>query len=252
MSQLVLNITQPSDGQALTAPVALTGTATGNTAGMFFKWYSSINSQGNEAHPELPSTDFTLAALTGTQTALAEFGTHTVLLAATDRIGIDPASIQAIRRAAQAGGAPPAATAPCIVDQLAGLALRQPAALGTLSKASPVIQFLAPGPWAKQQALGSGPWVRNDDYASVNRVAIRLQLAPTSGATAANSMDILVDLLHTPLDLDRIADQTWLTYRTALPSKLVPGTHRLSLVASGGIGAGASSLSVTRQVNLTA
>ncbi|MBW8844280.1 MAG: hypothetical protein JF607_04825 [Burkholderiales bacterium] len=235
MSDVTLAITAPTHGSTLNAPVALRGTATGNTAGLFFKWFSSLNANANATHPELLPTDYTTASLAGGLTALAEFGTHTVVLAATDQLGIALPAIQAVKRAALAGGAPPASPAPCVVHQLAGVTLRTPAAPGaSLSKAGATIEFLAPGNWT------------DAGYRQVNGIALHLHLAPVSGATVANSADVPLDLPALPVFT---ADaKVWLRYAGPLPGILGVGAHVLSLVATAGNG----SLAVTRQVTLTA
>ena len=235
MSDVTLAITAPTHGSVLTAPVALRGTATGNTAGLFFKWFSSLNANANATHPELLPTDYTAASLAGSLTALAEFGTHTVVLAATDQLGIDLPSIKAVKRVALAGGAPPASPAPCVVHQLAGSTLRTPATAGaSLSKAGATIEFLAPGNWT------------DAGYRQLNGVGLHLHLAPVSGATAANGADVPLDLPALPVFT--ADNKVWLRYAGPLPGNLGTGAHVLSLVATAGTG----SLTVTRQINLTA
>ena len=186
-------------------------------------------------HPELLPTDYTAASLAGSLTALAEFGTHTVVLAATDQLGIDLPSIKAVKRVALAGGAPPASPAPCVVHQLAGSTLRTPATAGaSLSKAGATIEFLAPGNWT------------DAGYRQLNGVGLHLHLAPVSGATAANSADVPLDLPALPVFT--ADNKVWLRYAGPLPDNLGTGAHVLSLVATAGTG----SLTVTRQINLTA
>lgn len=252
MSELSLSITQPLHGSALTAPVALRATATGPAAGLFFKWFSSLNSQATATNPQIQRvpapTDYGPAALNGTITALGEFGTHTVLLAATDQLGMDPVSINSVRRSGLAGGAPPEAPAPCVVHQLAGAALRLPAEGGSLSKAAASIEFLAPGPWAVTSPLGSSNWVANPAYQGSNGVVLALRLAPVAAPTPANSATIAPAMASLPFFRD--ADKTWLRWTGTLPAQLGVGAHVLSLVASAGTGAGAASLTVTRNVTL--
>jgi len=259
VSTLSLLITLPLHGSALTAPVALRATATGPTAGLFFKWFSSINSQATEDNPQIQRvpgpTDYGPGALNGTITALGEFGTHTVLLAATDQLGMDSASVNAVKRSGLAGGAPPDppspdAPAPCVVHQLAGAALRLPAEGGSLSKAAASIEFLAPGPWAVASPPGSSNWVANPVYQGSNGVTLALRLAPVAAPTPANSATIAPPLVLASLPFFRDAGKTWLRWAGALPAQLGIGAHVLSLVASAGTGAGAASLTVTRNVTL--
>ncbi|WP_157270357.1 hypothetical protein [Azohydromonas aeria] len=248
MSGITLAITQPAHGSGLDGPVALRGTATGNVAGLFFKWYSPLNPAATQAHPEINIADHGPNCLNGTVSALAEFGTHALTLAATDRDGTALADIRAIRRSALAGGAPPAAPAPCVVHQLRGAAFRTPAADGQgLSRASATIEVLAPGVWARPGAA-PGSWVANADYQALNGVALALRLEP---AVAAPDPAKCADIALAPLaglPFFHAEDKTWLRLTRALPANLGNGAHRLLLRAS----AGGASVTVARQVVLTA
>ena len=55
MSAPSLQIVQPKHGAALTgaAPVPLVGSLSGDPAGLFFKWFSSLNAAASKDHPEL-------------------------------------------------------------------------------------------------------------------------------------------------------------------------------------------------------
>lgn len=266
MSDIVLTITQPAHGSGLNGAVLLKGSASGDTAGLFLKWFSSLNALASQAHPELNTLDHSAACLAGSVTALGEFGSHTVVLAATDQDGIDLPAIKAVTRAALAGGAPPAAPAPCVVHQVSGAVIRTPATnnlplpLPKLSKLLPIIEIAAPGDWAKPDAKLAGVWIDNLDYQTLNGVALRLNLAPVDAPTPANSADIALDLRDLPtrpkLPFFRADDKTWLRWTGPLPdhalAKLGTGAHLLSLIASAGTGAGAASATVSRKVDLTA
>ena len=260
----MLTITQPAHGSGLNGPVLLKGSASGDAVGLFFKWFSSLNALAIQAHPELNTLDHSAACLAGSVTALGEFGSHTVVLAATDQDGIDLPAIKAVTRSALAGGAPPAAPAPCVVHQVRGAVIRTPAIgnlpLPKLSKLDPIVEIAAPGDWAKPQAEPTGDWIDNLDYQALNGVALRLNLAPVVAPTPANSADIALDLRDLParpkLPFFRADNKTWLRWIGPLPAaalaKLGTGEHLLSLIASAGTGAGAASATVSRKVDLTA
>lgn len=244
---LTLSITSPAHGSALTAAVALAAQASGDTAGMFFKWFSSLNAAATEAHPELNTADHSVASLNFAGPALGEFGSHALVLAATDRDGIDLASIKAVTRSALAGGAPPAAPAPCVVHQLAGAQFLNPAADGlVLSKANATIDVLAPGAWLKPDPAHPGQWIANPDYQTLNGVALSLRFEPDGPPDAAHSAELPLALPALPVI--RQNDKSWLRIAGPLPANLGTGNYRLRLKAS----AGAAVVTVTRLVVLAA
>lgn len=245
MAELTLTITQPTHDSGLSGAVALRGSVSGSAAGLFFKWFSSLNAAATQDHPEINTADHSLAALAGSVSGLAEFGSHAVVLAAADQDASTLAAIKAVTRSAMAGGAPPAARTPCVVHQVAGASIRTPAADGlNLSKAAATVEFLAPGAWLKPDPANASNWIANPDYQALNGVALRLHLAPTVGATPANSADIALNLAA--LAFFHADDKHWLRFAGALPGNLGVGSHQLSLVAS----AGTASASVGRQVVL--
>ena len=247
MADLTLTIVSPGNGSAISAPVALTGTATGDTSGMFFKWFSSLNAVATAAHPELNTANHSVTALTFAGPALGEFGSHAVVLAATDRDGIDLPSITAVTRSAMAGGAPPAAPTPCVVHQVRGPAFLTPAADGpTLSKANATIEVLAPGAWARPDPATPGAWIANSDYQAINGVALTLRFEPDGPADPARSADVPLALAALPIV--RQGDRTGLRRSGALPPNLGTGPYRIVLRAS----AGAAVATVTRRVVLSA
>ena len=251
MSDIVLTITQPAHGSGLNGAVVLKGSASGDTVGLFFKWFSSLNALASQAHPELNTLDHSAACLAGSVTALGEFGSHTVVLAATDQDGIDLPAIKAVTRAALAGGAPPAAPAPCVVHQVNGALIRTPATPGlSLSKAGAMVEFLAPGAWLKPDPAVPGAWIANADYQALNGVSLRLHLAPVVAPTPANSADIALDLPALPSF--HADDKNWLRWAGALPANLGLGNHVLSLAVSAGTAAASASATVIRPVVLTA
>ncbi len=283
MTDIVLSISQPVHGAAYSAPVALIGsasTANGSTAGLYFRWFTSLHQpQGGidpAVQPEVNILDLSATCLTGTVTALAEFGSHSVLLAATDQQHLDIDSIKAVKRSALAGGAPlptpvppavaPAAPPPCVAHQVAGAVIRTPASDGlTLSKANATVEVLAPGVWLKPAPLPDPPpvpppatvWVANDDYQAMNGVGLRLTLAPVASPTPANSAEIPLTLagLEPFRAADLVAphdDKSWLRWTGALPANLGLGAHVLSLIASAGSGAAAAVATVTRHIVLVA
>jgi hypothetical protein len=249
MSDIALAITSPLHGSAITAPVALAGSASGNTEGLFFKWFSSLNAGATQAHPELNTLNHGIASLNLAGPVLAEFGSHALLLAATDQDGTDLVSIKAVKRSALAGGAPPAAPAPCVVHQLAGAQFLNPAANGlALSKANATIDVLAPGAWVKPHPANPGQWVANTDYQSLNGVLLSLRFEPDGNPAGRASADLPMNMNALPVI--RQNDKAWLRVAGPLPAGLGTGTgnYRLLLKAS----AGATVVTVTRLVVLTA
>lgn len=252
MSGIALTITQPAHGAAYSGAVALIGSAAGDTAGLFFKWFSSLNAAATAEHPEINVADHTAACLGGTFSALAEFGSHVVVLAATDRDGIDKASIQAVRRSALAGGAPPAAPAPCVVHQVGGAAIHTPAANDLpLPKTGATVAVLTPGAWLMPDPDPdpdhAGLWIANAAYQALNGVALRLRLTPDGAPDPDPPAEILLPLDGLPPgSFFRDGDKTWLRWTGDLPGHLGTGRHVLSLIAS----AGPVSAAVTRYVML--
>ena len=82
-----LSITQPAHGSVLTGPVTLAASAVGSTAGLFFKWYSSLYLSTDDSHPELNPSNHAASALNWALPVLGEFGSHALVLAATDQDG---------------------------------------------------------------------------------------------------------------------------------------------------------------------
>ena len=240
MSALSLQIVQPKHGAALAgaAPVPLVGSLSGDPAGLFFKWFSSLNAAASKDHPELNTANHS-AAILNWSAPLAEFGSHAIVLAAADQDGIDLASVKAVKRSAMAGGAPPAAPAPCVVHRLVA-AIRAPAANAQLSKNAATIEFLAPLRWAKPGNAAS--WIADADYQKINGITLDLRLAPVGAGQAA---DIPLDLAELPFF--RADDKTWFRRSGSLPGNLGTGKHTLTVSAR----AGGSVVSAAREVTLT-
>ena len=247
MSDLSLQILQPANGTGLVGAAAVTmkGSVSGSSSGLFFKWFSSLNAAATADHPELNTADHSVAIL-NFSAPLAEFGTHAIVLAATDKDGNDLASVKAVTRSAMAGGAPPAAPAPCVVHRLVAQ-IRTPSADGqSLSKASATLEFLAPARWAKQDPNNPGNWIADADYQKVNGIGMGLHLAPAGPPDPAHTADIALDLASLPFF--RADDKTWFRRAGALPADLGTGNYTLTLSAT----AGSATASASRQVVLTA
>jgi len=246
MTALALRIVQPvhDTGYPPGPSIALQGSLTGDSAGLYLKWYSSLNSAASETQPEL-NADHSLAILNWSA-PLAEFGSHVIVLAATDQERTDLSAIKAVTRSAMSGGAPPAASAPCIVHRLVAQ-IRTPAANGqVLSKAAATLEFLAPARWARKDAGPPEAWVADSDYQRINGIAMRLRLVPVGPPDPAHSADIPLTLATLPFI--RADDKTWFRWAGALPANLGNGNHTLSLSVSGG----GATTSAVRQVILAA
>jgi hypothetical protein len=121
----------------------------------------------------------------------------------------------------------------------------------TLSKALATVAVLAPGAWVMPDPNHAGAWIDNTSYQKLNRVALRLNLAPAGPPDPAHSADIPLvprDPPLSPLPFFRESDKTWLRWTGALPANLGTGNYVLSLIAS----AGSAVAAITRQVVLTA
>jgi len=247
MTALSLQIIQPAHGTGLVgaAAVPLKGSVSGDSSGLFFKWFSSLNSAATASHPELNTADHSSAILNWSA-LLSEFGSHAIVLAATDQDGIDLPSVKAVTRSAMAGGAPPAAPALCVVHRLVAQ-IRTPSADGqSLSKASATLEFLAPSRWAKEDPNHPGAWIADQDYQKVNGIGLGFHLAPAGAPDPAHSADIGLDLAS--LAFFRADDKTWFRRTGALPANLGTGNYTLTLSATGG----GASVSTSRQVVLAA
>lgn len=234
MSALALQIVEPTNGTGLTGAgaVALRGSLAGDAGGLFFKWFSSLNAAASADHPELNVADHTAAVLDWSA-PLAEFGSHAIVLAATDHDGVDLASIKAVTRSAMAGGAPPAAPAPCVVHRLVAQ-LRTPAADGqALSRASATIEFLAPVRWAKQDPAVPGAWIADADYRKVNGIAFGLRFAPAGPTDPAHTATIALEPASLPFF--RADDKTWFRFTGALPPNIGTGAYVLTLSVTAGV-----------------
>jgi hypothetical protein len=242
MSAPSLAIVQPKHGAALTgaAPVPLVGTVSGDAAGLFFKWFSSLNAVASKDHPELNTANHS-AAILNWSAPLAEFGSHAIVLAAADQDGNDLASVKAVKRSAMTGGAPPTAPAPCVVHRLVA-EIRTPVANAPLSKGAATIEFLAPLRWAKQDPGNAASWIADADYQKINGITLDLRLAPVGAGQAA---DIPLDLAELPFF--RADDKTWFRRSGSLPGNLGTGKHTLTVSAR----AGGSVVSAAREVTLT-
>ena len=178
MSTLSLTIVQPVHNSVFNdadANVPLQANLSGSSVGLYFKWYSSLNSAATAEKPEL-NGDHSSAALNMTA-PLQAFGSHVITLAAADQEGADMGSIAAITRSGMAGGAPPAAAAPCVIHRLKAQ-IRMPASNGqSLSRANSTLEVLAPQPLAKLDPT-SGTWVRDQNYLQINGISMRLRLPP--------------------------------------------------------------------------
>jgi hypothetical protein len=247
MAQPVLRILQPVNG----ARIAGTGNVrlqaqlqSGSSAGLFFKWYSTLNPLADKDNPELNKSNHSISALDWT-TSL-EVGTHVLTLAATDRAGNDLDSIRAVTRAGSTGGAPvPANPAPCVVHRLQAT-LRTPATEGAnLSKTSATIEARAPSRWGK--LASPGVYVKDPDYHALNGIRYRFRFEPETPDASKTAEHIpSVDALT----FHAAGDMPYVRWTGALPGNLGTGAYFLRLFVESLDGAVGHN--VSRKVNLTA
>jgi hypothetical protein len=256
MSALAIQILRPAHGTGFAdaAPVSLQASLSGDVTGLFFKWFSSLNSAASATHPELNTADHSQAILNW-NAAVAEFGSHVLVLEATDQDGIDLPSIKAVTRSAMAGGAPPTAPLPCVIHRLVAQ-IRTPSADGqSLSKSSTTLEVLAPVRWAKEDPAHPGTWIADPDYQAINGIGLAFRLAPAGAADPAHSADI--PLVLASQSFFRADDKTWFRWTGALPANLKAGLlppdptascYTLTLTVTGG----GASTATTSQVYITA
>jgi hypothetical protein len=249
MADLVLHILQPANGAKLagTGNVRLQAQlGAGSAAGLFFKWYSTLNAAATQDHPELNAADHSAAKLDWT-TPL-DVGTHVITLAAADRDGNDLASIKAVTRSAFAGGAP-ASPEPCVIHRLQAT-LKTPATDGaSLSKASATLEALAPSRWGKKHPTLPGAYVMDPDYHAVNGLRYRFRFAPAGPPDASKTAEVIpaASALTFFIGSD---DKPYVRWSGALPGNLGTGAYVLTLYVEsldGSVGH-----NVSRNVTLTA
>jgi hypothetical protein len=245
MANPVLQILEPAHGARIAgaAGVRLRAQVTGSTAGLFFKWYSTLNPAATANQPEL-NANHSAASLDFT-TPL-DVGTHVITLAAADREGSDLASVQQVTRSGFTGGKPGATNpTPLVVHRLLAV-LRTPANNNAnLSRASTTLEARAPVRWGKKQ---SGVYVLDTDYHELNQVRFRFRFAPAGPPDPARTADVTPTPAQlTFFDADNL---TYVRWQGALPGNLQNGAHTLTLFVETTDGAVAHS--VSRPVVLTA
>jgi hypothetical protein len=234
MADLALKILEPLNGARIagSAAVRLRASASGNTAGLFFKWYSTINPAATVAHAELNAADHSAAALDFT--TLLDVGTHVITLAAADQDGNDLDSVKQVTRAASTGGGP-SAPAPRLVHRYVAV-LKTPAAGATLSRAEAILEVRAPSSWAKpvgrehdacHDPPQSAEWVMDPAYQAINGLQYRFRFAPATLDPAHAA-----DLTPAPGSFVFFIDDRGLPYLRwmgELPLNLLNGNHSLTL-----------------------
>lgn len=244
MANPVLQILEPLNGARIagTAAVRLRAQVTPSTAGLFFKWYSTLNPAATQIQPELNANH---SATSLDFTTPLDVGSHVITLAAADREGSDLASVQQVTRSGFTGGKPAATNpAPLVVHRLLAV-LRTPAANGAnLSRASTTLEARAPIGWAKKV---SGVWVTDPGYHEVNQLRFRFRFVPASADPARTAEVIPAVAQLTFFDTGGL---TYVRWQGALPGNLQNGAHTLTLFVETLDGAVAHS--VSRSVVLTA
>lgn len=250
MASLQLTILEPAHGTYLAGPGSsrLRGQLTGGSAGLFFKWYSTLNPLATQDHPELNAADHGSAILDWAMPGPLGVGTHVITLAAADREGNDLTSTQAVIRAGFAGGAPaPGNATPCVVHRLWAI-LNKPPAGAMVSKSSATLEARAPARWAKKVPPGTGPYVKDPDYHALNGIRYRFHFAPAGPADPAKTGSVTPGVDGLTFFID--ADLPYVRYQGPLPGNLGTGAYTLTLFVESLDGA--VSHSVSRNVTLAA
>jgi hypothetical protein len=251
MTAVSLRILEPRNGAALAGTTRIrlrAAVISGSAAGLFFRWFSTLNPAATAEHPELNATNHSAAVLDWTPPAPLDVGSHVLTLAAADRDGADLDAVRAVTRAGFAGGAPDDNPNSCVVHQVVAV-LRTPGADNqSLSKASATLEVRGPALWAKRQPPLTGPYVLDSDYQDVNGIRYRFRLAPDGPPDAARTTEWVppaADLTYFIAD-----DLPWLRWRGALPADLGTGVYVLTLFCE--TLDGAVRHSAARKVNLVA
>ncbi len=253
MAAVAMKILQPAHGSRIagTADVRLQGQLpAGGGAGLFVKWYSTLNGAATSDHPELNASDHSLAKLDW-NTPL-EVGTHVITLAAADQDGTALPAIKAITRAGFSGGdAVPGNLTPCVIHRYWAI-LKTPGSDGlAMSKASATVEMRAPCRWAKETANGSGVYTKDFAYHAMNGIRYRFHFAPdVASPDPAKSADLVPPVDQLSFFIDPGDHKPYLRWQGTLPGKLVPGAHVMTLFAESLDAAVGHAFA--RKVNLTA
>jgi hypothetical protein len=253
MAAVAVKILQPVHGARIAgaADVRLQGQLpAGGGAGLFFKWYSTLNGAATAANPELNAADHGLAKLDW-NTPL-DVGTHVITLAAADQEGSALAAIQAVTRAGFSGGAAlPGNPSPCVIHRFWAI-LKTPASDGlAMSKASATLVMRAPSRWAKETATGSGIYVKDPDYHAVNGIRYRFHFAPDlASPDPAKSADVIPAADDFSFFIDPGDHKPYLRWQGILPGNLAAGANVMTLFAESLDGTVGHAF--PRKVNLTA
>jgi hypothetical protein len=253
MAAVAVKILQPVHGARIAgaADVRLQGQLpAGGGAGLFFKWYSTLNGAATSDHPELNAGDHSLAKLDWS-TAL-DVGTHVITLAAADQDGSALAAVKAITRAGFSGGAAlPANPSPCVIHRYWAL-LKTPASDGlALSRASALLVMRAPSRWAKETAPGTGIYVKDPGYHAVNGIRYRFRFAPdVASPDPAKSADVIPAVDDFSFFIDPGDHKPYLRWQGTLPGNLAAGANVMTLFAESLDGTVGHAFA--RKVNLTA
>ena len=187
MGEVSLAILNPEENQRMrvgptqAAMTLLGGLLSGGHGTLYYKWYSGINGELDEA-----SQDLSLA------TTLS-VGSHVLTLTAKDRPDDALANLQEVREAGMTGGPPgEGVAAPCVVHIFVAYMV-EPQAGGTLDRTGSTLSAVAPKQWCKlkdPKNVNSG-YVLNDDYHKVNKIRYRWRFQPSGLPAGRVSADLV-------------------------------------------------------------
>jgi hypothetical protein len=195
------------------AAMTLLGTLLrGGHGTLYYKWYSGIDGELDEASQGL-SLPTTLSV-----------GSHVLTLTAKDKPGDALADLEKVREAGMTGGPPEdGVEAPCVVHVFIA-EMVEPLAGASLDRTGSTLSAVAPKQWCKLKDpndVNSG-YELNNDYHKVNKIRYRWRFEPSglpAGRVSADLVPAKEDLEFLPHPTE--SDLTIVRYSGPLPEQLL-------------------------------
>lgn len=232
MVAVTLNITQPAhdsvfhEGETQIRLAGQVGPLPPELAGvsLHYRWYSSLFPAAADRYsinvaalndPAIPF-DATLGP-----------GSQAISLAASDRAGETAADQNATQHGGVTGGA--AGATACVIHILRAILVSPATAGASLSKASEVLEAVAPLHWGRQIGT-TGVYEPNPEYHGLNRLRYRWRFTPTpADGRAAAMLDPDVSALTYVPPPAGPGGQALIRYAGPLPAALGLGGYTLTL-----------------------
>jgi hypothetical protein len=231
MAVVKLAIVEPQNGQrfsgsAQAASVRLRG-STSSTRPLFYRWYSGIDGELNEASASALDIQRPLTV-----------GSHVITFTAKDVQGDGLEDIEAVQEAGMTGGPPnPAVESPCVVHIFIATVIEPPdhAALSRAGGSS--LTAVAPKQWGKKVG-SSSVYETNPDYHGdastgqipINKIRYRWRFQPSGPPEGRAAKDLVLGVNDlTFLTNPAGGDLMTVRYQGRLPDGLDTGNYTLAL-----------------------